>query len=113
MSLHSHASVVQVFSTMYGSADNALVCAPTGSGKTICAEFAILHMIAHVEAKRKEAESDDSVVVPPLRAVYVAPMEQIVKATMADWAVKFGEGGLGLNVVQLSGEQQVRHAHDL
>ena len=97
-----------MFSTLFGSSDNALVCAPTGSGKTICAEFAILQMILTVEAKRKEAESDDTVVVPPLRAVYVAPMEQIVKATMADWEVKFGEGGLGLTVVQLTGEQQAR-----
>lgn len=101
---------MQVFSTLFGSNDNALVCAPTGSGKTICAEFAILQMIAMVDAKQKEAESDDLVVVPPLKAVYVASMELIVKQTMAAWEPRFGGGGIGLKVVQLTGEQQVRLA---
>jgi replicative superfamily II helicase len=99
--------LVQVFSTLFSSSDNALVCAPTGSGKTICAEFAILQMIAMVDAKRKEAESDDLVVVPPLKAVYVASMKLIVKQTMASWEPRFGTGGIGLKVVQLTGEQQV------
>ena len=99
---------VQVFSTLFGSNDNVLVCAPTGSGKTVCAEFAIMHMLAEVEAKRTEAESDDTVVVPPLRAVYVASLPLIVQQTFAVWEERLG--GLGLKVVQLSGEQQVRTA---
>ena len=100
-------SYLQVFSTLFSSADSALVCAPAGSGKTACAELAILHLMNAIEAKQKEAESDDTVIVPPLRAVYVAPMDQIVGATFAEWEVKFGKGGLGLNVVRLTGEQQV------
>lgn len=35
----------QVFSALYNTDDNALVSAPTGSGKTICAEFAVLRML--------------------------------------------------------------------
>lgn len=35
----------QVFTALYNTDDNALVAAPTGSGKTICAEFALLRVI--------------------------------------------------------------------
>lgn len=35
----------QVFTALYNTDDNALVAAPTGSGKTICAEFALLRMV--------------------------------------------------------------------
>lgn len=34
----------QVFPALYDSDDNVLVCAPTGSGKTICAEFALFRI---------------------------------------------------------------------
>ena len=33
-----------VFNALYNSNDNVFVGAPTGSGKTICLEFAILRM---------------------------------------------------------------------
>ena len=36
----------QVFQCLYNTDDNALVGAPTGSGKTVCAEFAILRVLA-------------------------------------------------------------------
>jgi len=36
---------LQVFTALYNTDDNALVAAPTGSGKTICAEFALLRLI--------------------------------------------------------------------
>lgn len=35
----------QVFTALYNTDDSALVAAPTGSGKTICAEFALLRVI--------------------------------------------------------------------
>lgn len=42
---HSATPSPQVFTALYNTDDNALVAAPTGSGKTICAEFALLRMI--------------------------------------------------------------------
>jgi pre-mRNA-splicing helicase BRR2 len=35
----------QTFITLFQSDENALVCAPSGSGRTVCAEFAILRML--------------------------------------------------------------------
>jgi len=42
---HFNPIQTQTFSALYESDDNALICAPTGSGKTICAEFAVLRML--------------------------------------------------------------------
>ncbi|KAK9818381.1 hypothetical protein WJX72_011703 [[Myrmecia] bisecta] len=84
----------QVFTALYNTDDNCLVAAPTGSGKTTCAEFAILRML-HKAAEGKSA----------VRAVYIAPVEALAKQRLADWSARFGEG-LGLNVVELTGEAQ-------
>ena len=40
----------QVFTALYNTDDNCLVAAPTGSGKTACAEFAILRLVQKVGA---------------------------------------------------------------
>lgn len=77
----------QVFSTLFNSDDNSLVGAPTGSGKTICAEFAILRMIN---------------TSPTGRCVYIAPLQQLAEERLADWTSKFGK--LGLTVTMLTGE---------
>ncbi|KAJ4827132.1 DExH-box ATP-dependent RNA helicase DExH12 [Turnera subulata] len=85
---HFNPVQTQVFTVLYTTDDNVLVAAPTGSGKTICAEFAIL--------RNHQKES-------VMRAVYIAPLEAIAKERFRDWERKFG-GGLGLRVVELTGE---------
>ncbi|CAM8919119.1 unnamed protein product [Rhodiola kirilowii] len=82
----------QVFTVLYNTDDNVLVAAPTGSGKTTCAEFALLRN----HQKEKGPES-------VMRAVYIAPIEALAKERHRDWEAKFGKG-LGLRVVELTGE---------
>ena len=53
-----------MFNTVYNSDDNVFVGAPTGSGKTICAEFAILRMLL------QNSEG---------RCVYITPMEALAE----------------------------------
>lgn len=53
-----------VFNAVYNSDDNVFVGAPNGSGKTICAEFAILRMLLH------NAEG---------RCIYITPMEALAE----------------------------------
>jgi pre-mRNA-splicing helicase BRR2 len=91
---HFNPIQTQVFTALYNTDDNALVAAPTGSGKTICAEFALLRMIQRAAEGKCTA-----------RCVYIAPMEALAKERLADWSTRFGQG-LGLNVVQLTGEAQ-------
>ncbi|KAJ0084931.1 hypothetical protein Patl1_29455 [Pistacia atlantica] len=74
---HFNTVQTQVFTVLYNSDDNVLVPAPTGSGKTVCAEFAIL---------RNCQEASDSV----MRAVYIAPITALAKERFRDWEEKFG-----------------------
>lgn len=78
----------QTFPSLYQSDANVLVSGPTGSGKTVCAEFAILRLFN---------QNPDGTVV------YVAPKEDVAKERFEDWDLKFGDG-LQKNVVELTGE---------
>uniref|UniRef100_A0A8C4RBC9 Activating signal cointegrator 1 complex subunit 3 n=1 Tax=Eptatretus burgeri TaxID=7764 RepID=A0A8C4RBC9_EPTBU len=78
----------QVFNTVYNSDDSVFVGAPAGSGKTICAEFAILRLLLQN---------------PEGRCIYVTPLEALAELVYADWQQKFGMA-LGRRVVLLTGE---------
>ena len=64
-----------VFNAIYNSDDNIFIGAPTGSGKTVCAEFAVLRMLA---------QNADG------RAVYITPKE-----SMAEQVFQVGFTDLG------------------
>ncbi|KAG6487258.1 DExH-box ATP-dependent RNA helicase DExH12-like [Zingiber officinale] len=87
---HFNPIQTQVFTVLYNTDDNVLVAAPTGSGKTICGEFALL---------RNHQKGPDSI----MRAVYIAPIEAVAKERYRDWEEKFGKH-LGIRVVELTGE---------
>ncbi|KAD2067453.1 hypothetical protein E3N88_41917 [Mikania micrantha] len=91
---HFNPVQTQVFTVLYNTDDNVLVAAPTGSGKTICAEFALLRN------HQKESNKGSNNV---LRAVYIAPVEALAKEQYNEWKKKFGDG-LGLKVYELTGE---------
>ena len=79
----------QVYSSLFTTNDNVFVGAPTGSGKTVCAEFAILR---HWSMSNKG------------RAVYIAPFQELVDQRLADWSKRFGNVSGGKQVVKLTGE---------
>lgn len=89
---HFNPIQTQVFTSLYSSDDNVLVCAPTGSGKTVCAEFALLRLFS------KHAAGS----LAGVRAVYMGPVEALVAQMYKGWAARFGS--LGVNVVMLTGE---------
>ena len=79
----------QVFKALYDGDENALVGAPAGSGKTVCAEFALL---------RHWNKSE------PGKAVYVAPFQELVNNRLADWNERLATLGNGKVIATLTGE---------
>ena len=66
---HFNAIQTQTFSTLYKSGDNVLLCAPTGSGKTVCAELTILAMINKYKSSQGSSNS---------KCVYIAAKQVII-----------------------------------
>eukprot|EP00981_Chlorochromonas_danica_P013205 scaffold5974_cov158-Ochromonas_danica.AAC.6 len=88
----SHFNPVQseAFHALYHTDRNVLVGAPTGSGKTVFAELAILRLLN----MRGNSKS---------KIVYVAPLRALAKERLRDWQKKLGKG-LGLSILELTGE---------
>ncbi|KAH8119267.1 Sec63-domain-containing protein [Phellopilus nigrolimitatus] len=79
----------QVFQALYTTDDNVFIGAPTGSGKTICAEFALLRLWSKPEAPR---------------AVCIEPFQDMVDQRVTEWQSKFGNFQGGKEIVSLTGE---------
>ena len=86
---HFNPIQTQTFSSLYETDENVLVCAPTGSGKTICAEFALLRMLANSAAV--------AVCVRGTQLRHLAP-------ALPRLGPKVWGPGLGKAVVELTGE---------
>ncbi|KAG5725241.1 U5 small nuclear ribonucleoprotein 200 kDa helicase [Termitomyces sp. T112] len=79
----------QVFQALYTSDENVFIGAPTGSGKTICAEFALLRLWSKKEQPR---------------AVCIEPYQEMVDQRVAEWREKFARAQGGKEIVSLTGE---------
>lgn len=77
----------QVFHALYHRTCNVLLGAPTGSGKTVCAELAMFAVFRDFPGKK---------------CVYVAPLKALVRERTKDWKVRLG--GMGKRVVELTGD---------
>jgi len=80
----------QVFHALYHTDHNVLIGAPTGSGKTIMAELAILR-IFNIYTDKK--------------VIYIAPLKAIAKERIKDWKERLeGEQNLNKKVLELTGD---------
>ncbi|CAH2311508.1 probable ATP-dependent DNA helicase HFM1 [Pelobates cultripes] len=83
---------------------NFVICAPTGSGKTVIFELAITRLL--IEAPMPWSN---------IKVVYMAPMKALCGQRFDDWKEKFGP--TGLNCKELTGDTQmddlfeIQHAH--
>ncbi|KAJ3224159.1 hypothetical protein HK099_000150 [Clydaea vesicula] len=78
----------QIFHTLYWTSNNALIGAPTGSGKTMAAELAMW------AAFRDRPKS---------KVVYIAPMKALVKERMMDWGTRL-ISKMNVKMVELTGD---------
>ncbi|KAI2629761.1 Sec63-domain-containing protein [Hypoxylon sp. NC1633] len=79
----------QTFNSLYTTDDNVLIGSPTGSGKTVCAEFAILRLWSKPEIGR---------------SVYIAPFQELVDIRYQDWKKRLSHLRGGKEIVKLTGE---------
>ena len=84
---HFNPIQTQIFHTLYHSDNNVLLGAPTGSGKTIAAELAMLRVF----------KSN-----PSSKVVYIAPLKALVRERINDWSKKLAP--LRKEVVELTGD---------
>lgn len=76
-----------------------VVSAPTGSGKTVVLELAILRMLAAANlspAGRWDLQAGRS------KAIYVAPTRALVQERVRDWSARFGY--LSIKVLECTGD---------
>ena len=79
----------QLFHVLYHTDTPVLLGAPTGSGKTIVAELALLRM------KKQN---------PTLKCVYIAPLKSLARERLKEWRKRLGSSPLRWNILELSGD---------
>ncbi|KAM6217096.1 putative ATP-dependent DNA helicase HFM1 [Rhynchocyon petersi] len=83
---------------------NFVICAPTGSGKTVVFELAITRLLMEVPMPWLN-----------IKVVYMAPIKALCSQRFDDWKEKFGP--MGLNCKELTGDTimddlfEIQHAH--
>ncbi|CAA0836045.1 U5 small nuclear ribonucleoprotein helicase [Striga hermonthica] len=85
---HFNPIQTQAFHVLYHTDQNVLLGAPTGSGKTISAELAMLHLFN---------------TQPDMKVIYIAPLKALVRERMNDWRKRL-VSQLGKHMVELTGE---------
>jgi activating signal cointegrator complex subunit 3 len=65
------------------------VGAPTGSGKTIMSELAMLRVFKNY---------------PKKKVIYIAPLKALAKERILDWRIRFGSNDMKKSVLELTGD---------
>ena len=85
---HFNPIQTQVFHTLYHTDGNVLLGAPTGSGKTIVAELAMLRVFKEYPGKK---------------VVFIAPLKALVRERVEDWKIRMVKR-MGKRMVELTGD---------
>lgn len=87
---YSSFNIIQsrIFNTIMHSNENAMIAAPTGSGKTVAFELAILCLFRNQPA------------LSAVKAIFIGPLRSLCRERFVDWSNKFER--LGLKCVQLT-----------
>ncbi|EEY56109.1 DEAD/DEAH box RNA helicase, putative [Phytophthora infestans T30-4] len=94
----------QAFHQLYHQNGNVLLCAPTGSGKTVCAELAMLRVWKQLqESSQGSARRTCQSLI-----VYIAPMKALAREKVAEWKTRFENNPqLRKKVVEVTGDTLV------
>ena len=87
----------RVYESAFTRADNLLICAPTGAGKTNVAMLTMLHEIGrHTDPNTGELDKAS------FKIVYVAPMKALVQETVINFGRRLKP--FGITVAEMSGD---------
>lgn len=90
-----------VYPSAYNSAENILVCAPTGAGKTNIAMLTFLQLVKqHIFDGRLDKEA--------VKAIYIAPMKALAQEVVAKFSERLAK--LGFVVKEFTGDMQLTKA---
>ena len=78
-----------MFHTLYHTDCNVLIGAPTGSGKTIMSELAMLRVFKEY---------------PKKKVIYIAPLKALAKERIIDWKKRLGGDKMRKSVLELTGD---------
>jgi len=91
---HFNAVQTQIFFCLFHTDENALVGAPTGSGKTVAAELAMFRVFSESPPTAKVGCNEMSVrkrhfFWMMFQIVYIAPLKALVRERIKDWRNRF------------------------
>ncbi|XP_064621106.1 probable ATP-dependent DNA helicase HFM1 [Lineus longissimus] len=86
----------KVFDDVFYRDKSLVVCAPTGSGKTVMFELAIIRILIKMQAEGLPNN---------FKVVYMAPMKALCSERCEDWKNKFEP--LGLKCMELTGDTEI------
>ena len=93
----------ECFNLIYESNENAVISAPTGSGKSVLFELAILRLYKdYIEGS--EVDSNDSQDFP--LTIYIGPMKALCQEKANEWKAKFR--AVKLKVTELTGDTETK-----
>ncbi|GAB9469573.1 Activating signal cointegrator 1 complex subunit 3 [Globisporangium polare] len=108
----------QTFHQLYHQDGNVLICAPTGSGKTMCAELAMMRVWNQNQAIKDDVSGSDGNgdenaggrTRPNKRSliVYIAPLKALAREKVAEWKARFEHNPqMRKKVVEVTGDTVV------
>ncbi|KAI8609747.1 hypothetical protein BC830DRAFT_1233124 [Chytriomyces sp. MP71] len=95
---HFNAMQSRSFDTAYGQDRNLVISAPTGSGKTVILELAILRLLTKQGGDRS-------------KIIYIAPTKALCSERVQDWTSKFRV--MGLSCGELTGDTEAANVRDV